>query len=137
MAKLHNPALSPAKKLYAHLQDIGVRCWFAPEDLKIGDNIRLGIDQAIRVHDKLLLILSEESINSYWVEHEVETAFAKERITRERVLFPIRIDDSVMSMTNGWAATIHNTRHIGDFRDWQSEAGYAAGFGRLLADLKA
>ena len=61
-----------AKRLYADLQSNHVRCWFAPEDLKIGDRIRTGIDEAIRVHDKLLLILSKSSVASGWVEREVK-----------------------------------------------------------------
>ena len=64
-----------AKRLHADLQDKGVRCWFAPEDLKIGARTRPAIDEAIRIRDKLLLILSERSIESDWVEKEVETAF--------------------------------------------------------------
>jgi len=35
--------------------------------MKIGDEIRDRIDQSIRIHDKLLLVLSENSINSEWV----------------------------------------------------------------------
>jgi uncharacterized protein YjbI with pentapeptide repeats len=53
-----------ARRLYADLQSNHVRCWFAPEDLKIGDKIRTGIDEAIRLHDKLLLILSKSSVAS-------------------------------------------------------------------------
>src|SRR6266702_3042822 len=56
------------ERLYADLQSKGVRCWFAPEDLKIGDKIRDRIDQSIRLHDKLLLVLSQHSVNSSWVE---------------------------------------------------------------------
>ena len=55
-----------------------MRCWFAPEDLKIGDEFRQAIDQAIRIYDKLLLVLSEHSVNSRWVQKEVETAFDEE-----------------------------------------------------------
>jgi hypothetical protein len=29
-----------AERLYANLQSTGVRCWFAPEDLQIGERIR-------------------------------------------------------------------------------------------------
>ena len=68
-----------AKRLYADLQSNNVRCWFAPEDMRIGDKIRSRIDEAIRLHDKLLLVLSEYSVESTWVEKEVETAFEKER----------------------------------------------------------
>ena len=80
------------ERLYADLQNKGVRCWFAPEDMKIGDKIRDRIDQSIRIHDKLLLVLSENSINSAWVEKEVETAFEEERKRKKTVLFPLRLD---------------------------------------------
>jgi hypothetical protein len=81
-----------AKRLYADLQSNNVRCWFAPEDMKIGDKIRPRIDEAIRVHDKLLLVLSENSVKSDWVEKEVETAFEKELQQQKPVLFPIHLD---------------------------------------------
>jgi hypothetical protein len=42
-----------AQRLHADLQQKGVRCWFAPEDMKIGAKIRPTIDQAIRLRDKL------------------------------------------------------------------------------------
>src|SRR5262249_29986939 len=45
-----------AERLYADLQNKGVRCWYAPEDMKIGDEFRSRIDQSIHLHDRLLLI---------------------------------------------------------------------------------
>jgi len=42
-----------AQRLHADLQHQGVRCWFAPEDLQIGDKFRIRIDESIRVYDKL------------------------------------------------------------------------------------
>jgi TIR domain len=34
-----------ASRLHADLHDKGIRCWFAPEDLKIGDRIRTRIER--------------------------------------------------------------------------------------------
>jgi hypothetical protein len=102
-----------AERLHNDLQSKGVRCWFAPEDLKIGQRIRHGIDEAIRVHDKLLLILSEHSVTSQWVEQEVESALEQERQAGKTILFPIRLDDAVMTMTSGWPRLLRNTRNIG------------------------
>ena len=45
-----------AQRLHADLQAKGVRCWFAPEDLKIGDEFRSCIDESIQVYDRLLLV---------------------------------------------------------------------------------
>jgi hypothetical protein len=126
-----------AERLYADLQNKGVRCWFAPEDLKIGDKIRDRIDESIRLRDKLLLILSENSIASEWVEHEVESALEEERRTGRTILFPIRLDDAVMESNKAWAALIRRTRHIGDFTRWKDHDSYQKAFERLLRDLKA
>jgi hypothetical protein len=56
-----------ANRLHADLQNKGVRCWFAPEDMKIGDRIGDTIDTAIRLRNKLLLVLSETAVTSAWV----------------------------------------------------------------------
>jgi hypothetical protein len=125
-----------ARQLHDDLQNKGVRCWFAPEDMKIGDKIRPTIDQSIRVHDKLLLILSESSLNSVWVESEVEKVFEEERKRGQTVLFPIRLDGTVMETDQAWAAEIRRTRHIGDFCRWKEHDVYQQAFERLLRDLK-
>jgi uncharacterized protein YjbI with pentapeptide repeats len=126
-----------AKRLHADLQAVHVRCWFAPEDLKIGERFRPKIDEAIRLHDKLLLVLSKSSVASLWVETEVESAFERERKEGRTVLFPIRLDDGVMETDEAWAADIRRTRHIGDFSKWENDDSYQKGFARLLRDLKA
>lgn len=126
-----------AERLYADLQNKGVRCWFAPEDLKIGDRIRDRIDESIRLRDKLLLILSEGSIKSEWVEQEVESALEEERLSKRTILFPIRLDNAVFDCTKAWAADIRRTRNIGDFVEWRSLDQYQSAFDRLLRDLKA
>jgi hypothetical protein len=126
-----------AHRLHADLQSHGVRCWFAPEDLKIGDKIRPRIDEAIHLQDKLLLILSAFSVASDWVEHEVEMALAKERKEQRMVLFPIRVDGAILNQEDhGWPALIRHQRHIGDFTNWNDPEAYQRAFRRLLRDLK-
>ena len=126
-----------AERLHADLQNKGVRCWFAPEDMKIGDKIRDRIDQSIRIHDKLLLILSDNSINSEWVEDEVEAAYEQERQRGKTVLFPIRLDSAVMDTDKAWAAKLRRSRNIGDFSYWKDHDAYQKAFDRLMRDLKA
>ncbi len=124
-----------ARRLHADLQNEGIRCWFAPEVMKIGDRIRTRIDEVIRLHEKLLLVLSENSIDSQWVEKEVETAFEREGETKTTVLFPVRLDATVMDRKTGWAADIKRSRHIGDFSNWKNHDAYQTAFKRLLRDL--
>jgi hypothetical protein len=124
-----------AQRLHTDLQAKGIRCWYAPEDMKIGDKIRPRIDEVIHLHEKLLLVLSEDSVKSSWVEKEVETAFEKESARNETVLFPIRLDDTVMDIKTGWPADIRRARNIGDFKDWKNHDAYQKSFARLLRDL--
>jgi uncharacterized protein YjbI with pentapeptide repeats len=127
-----------ADRLHSDLQAKGVRVWFAPHDMPIGARIRPTIDESIRVYDKLLLVLSESSVSSQWVEQEVETALAREREPEGKtVLFPIRIDDAVMESRAGWPALLKNSRNIGDFTDWKDHDSYRKAFDRLLRDLRA
>lgn len=125
-----------AEKLHDDLQDNGARCWFAPQDLKIGDKYRTEIDRSIYKSDKLIVILSKHSIESQWVASEVEIALEREIETGNEILFPIMLDESVMDEKIGWASNIRRTRHIGDFCCWQESKAYQIAFKRLLNDLK-
>ena len=125
------------ERLYTDLQSKSIRTWFAPEDLKIGDKFHLRIDESIRIHDKLLLILSKTSVASSWVEREVLTALEQEDEQGKTVLFPIRLDNVVMDIKTGWPAQIRRSRHIGDFTHWKDHDQYQQSFERLLRDLKA
>jgi hypothetical protein len=111
-----------AARLYTDLWGKGVPCRFAPEDMKIGDHLRFQIDEAIRDCNKLLLVLSKTSVT-------------RERQQSTTILFPVRIDNTVMTIETGWPAFIRNTRHIGDFRRWKTPDVYQQAFDRLLRDL--
>jgi hypothetical protein len=75
-----------ARNLYDRLMASGVLCWFAPEDLKTGDRFRRRNKRSIHHHDKLLLILSQDSISSPWVEREVTTALEREEREKRLIL---------------------------------------------------
>jgi len=124
------------RRLYNDLQGRNIRTWYAPEELKIGDRFRSRIDESIRIHDKLVLILSANSIASDWVQTEVERALERERKEGKDVLFPIAIDDAGFNSDEPWPADIRLKRHIGDFRKWKSHDDYAIAFDKLVRDLK-
>ena len=116
------------------LQNSGVRCWFAPHDLPIGDKILDALDAAIRLLDKVVLILSEHSITSNWVEDEVTAGFEEERKRGQNVLLPVRLDEAVMNTNEAWAAKLR-ARNIGDFRKWKDHDAYKQSLARVLRDL--
>jgi hypothetical protein len=125
-----------AKQLLDDLCRAGVKCWRAPENMKIGEKIRSSLENAISRHDKILLVLSENSVNSRWVEKEVEAAFEKEG-SEGSVLFPIRLDDAVFKAEAAWVRDIKRMRNIGDFTGWKDSARYGISLARLLSDLEA
>ena len=133
-----------AERLHADLQAKGVSCWFAPHDMKGGDRIHDQIERAIEVHDRLLLLLSEASVVSKWVETEMRKAFAREQREARRVLFPISVVPFEQIET--WKCFDNDTGEdlarkvreyfIPDFSNWKDHDSYQAAFQRLLRDLK-
>jgi TIR domain len=110
------------------VSDAGLRhmtCRLAP---------RRGMRLMRRLRDRLLLILSGNSIASDWVEDEVNKAFAEERERRQLVLFPVRIDDAVMATSEAWARKLRDQRNIGDFQKWKEHDAYQKALERLLRE---
>jgi hypothetical protein len=126
-----------AERLNADLRAKGLRLWFAPEDLKIGDRFQERIEESIRSYEKFMIILSKASVQSPWVEREVNVARELEDEEKRTVLFPIRIDDEVMNTPDAWAADLRRQRHIGDFTRWKEYDFYQSAFTRLLRDLES
>lgn len=80
-----------ATRLYEGLRGHHARVWYAPEDLKGGDHLKPQIDRAIQSHEKLLIVFTEDSMESPWVKREILKALAKEKETGELALFPISL----------------------------------------------
>jgi len=124
-----------AEKLYTDLQNKGVRCWFASEDMKMGDKTWDSIYHYIRMRDKVLLILSEDSISSDWVEDEVNATLAEENKRKKPILFPICVDAAVLDSDQAWAEYINQTRNICDFSNWKDHDAYHQALENLLDDI--
>ena len=133
-----------AKRLHADLQNNGVRCWFAPKDIKGGRKLHEQIGEAIRLHEKLLLILSEHSMNSEWVKTEIAKARQREVKEKHQVLFPVAL--TPFEQIKEWECFDADTGkdsareireyYIPDFANWKNHDAYQAAFDRLLKDLK-
>jgi hypothetical protein len=125
-----------ASRLVNELRERGMICWFAPHDLKIGEKIWDGIDSAIQSADRLMVILSRNSIDSDWVEDEVIKAHAEERKRKSMVLVPLRIDDYIFETMEPWAVRLRDARNIGDFSCWEDEFLFDKAVDRLLENIK-
>jgi len=135
-----------ANRLHADLQEKGVRCWFAPHDIQGGKKIHEQIDDAIRRYERLLLILSDHSMNSAWVKTEIAHARQKELNENRLVLFPISVVpyERIKGWKNFDADTGKDSAReireyfIPDFSCWKTDHdAYTQAFERLLKDLRA
>ena len=134
-----------AERLHSRLRDKGLRVWFAPEDIQGGKKLHEQIDEAIRVYDKLLLVLSPESMDSEWVRTEIRKARKAEVKESRRKLFPIRLVDfetirdwECFDADSGKDLGVEIREYfIPDFSNWKDHDAFEKAFARLLRDLKA
>jgi hypothetical protein len=123
-----------ADKLYEQLQEAGVSVWLDRHDMVAGA-INKQVQRELRLRDIVVLILSEASVKSDWVEHELKTARQKEKDENRDVLCPITLDEA-------WKSKMDNPNwgHLGDknildFSKWKTKA-FTGPFDKLLKGMK-
>jgi uncharacterized protein YjbI with pentapeptide repeats len=139
-----------ARRLHARMREANMRVWFAPEDLKGGKKLHEQLFEAIQIHDRLLIVLSEHSIKSEWVMTEIRKARETEKKENRRKLFPIRLTD--FETLRDWTCFDADTGKdlavevreyfIPDFSNWKvladgHPAAFESAFARLKKDLEA
>ncbi|NQS98704.1 MAG: toll/interleukin-1 receptor domain-containing protein [candidate division Zixibacteria bacterium] len=126
-----------AELIHDSLQGKGIRCWKYTKDMPVGEEIRPTIyDSIFRLHDKLLLIVSEHSIKSEWVKDEVEAAFDKEKeLEGKKAIIPLNIDKSYLETNVAWVVKLRQ-RRFADFTDWKNHDKFQEAFKELLKWLK-
>lgn len=80
------------KKMTQMLEKMGISYWIAPDMIPAGSNYAREIPKAIRDCEIFLLVLSQASQQSIWVEKEIDSA-----IYYRKTIVPFQIDDSVMT----------------------------------------
>ncbi len=125
------------KKLHRDLQGEQVRCWFFPEDAKTGREVWEQISVPIGKFDKVVVICSENSLQSRPVLREIERALQREDSEKRNILFPVRIDDYLFETWEHPRKADFMSKVVGDFRNWKNHDEYQNAFTRLLRDLEA
>ena len=134
-----------SQHLHSRMKEEELRVWYAPDDMKGGRKLHEEIFSAIQIHDKLLLVLSEKSMQSEWVTTEIRRARKVEREENRRKLFPIRLVD--FDASQRWEcfdadsgkdlAVELREYYIPNFSNWKSHDAFEVEFSKLLRDLRA
>jgi uncharacterized protein YjbI with pentapeptide repeats len=123
-------------KVERNLNRKGIRFWRDIHDMKSG-RMEKQIDRAMRLNPTVLLILSEHSLQSDWVEHEVRTARALQKELKKDVLCPVALDDKWKN--SPWAKRIMEQImefNILDFSEWKDDAKFGSTFDKLIDGLE-
>ena len=78
-----------AAKIRVVLESNLYPCWMAPDSIPAGSNYLYEIPNAIRACDLFVLIISEASQRSQWIQKEIDRA-----VKYDRYIVPFHIDDS-------------------------------------------
>ena len=123
-------------KIGSSLTQKGIRFWRDIHDMKSG-RIEKQIDRAIRQNPTVLLVLSEHTLGSDWVEHEVRTARQLEKDMERDVLCPVALDDSWKS--GRWPTRVMEQimeYNILDFSAWEDDVKFEGMFRKLIDGLQ-
>ena len=131
-----------AWRLHDDMQRVGISCWLDEKQILPGDDIGKQIDAAVQLWDKVILCCSKASLNSVWVNRELEKAIQKEaKLWKERgketpVLIPVSLDDTLFEWNGHWASEL-TRRHAADFAGWETDsAKYEECLNRVVRALR-
>jgi hypothetical protein len=132
-----------AQHFVNQLKAAGIRVWFAAEDLLPGKKIHEEVTTAIGAFDRLLVILSENSIESEWVKSEIRRARKREVIEGRRILFPVALQP--FDFFSGWELFDADLGHdlaielrqylIPDFTHWEDPTKFDSAISKVVAGL--
>jgi uncharacterized protein YjbI with pentapeptide repeats len=123
-------------KLEPYLNRKGVRFWRDIHDAVAGP-LEEQIGRAIRLNPTVLLVLSENSLRSDWVEHEVRKARDLSKDLKRHVLCPVALDDSWKD--SRWPKRIMEQimeYNILDFSNWKDDSKFDGMFRKLIDGLE-
>ena len=118
------------------LEERKIRYWRDTHDATVGPLEKIVL-RAMHDNPTVLLILSENSIKSDWVEFEATNARELEKQFDRHVLCPIALDDSWKGST--WSAVLRNQimkYNILPFYEWRNPNDFEEKFNRLLKGLQ-
>ena len=111
-------------QIVSDIEEHGFETWFAPDEMTGGDRLSM-VSSKIDQSDYVLVMLSQSSVNSRWVQHEMNTAIALHLDGKHLKVVPVLLE------------SISRPAAIADLMSVDfSQGEYKKSFQRLLAVLK-
>lgn len=142
---------SLANKIYGDLFfEHRIPCWKDNHNIRPGESIAGRIRRGVRDEsDKMLLLCSEDSLSSEWVDDELDTLFELERqlgrsrrrrragSSRVSLLIPVDTDGFLFSddCDHEWKARI-TSRRVVDLKEWRKPERLRTGLAEILDALR-
>lgn len=80
-------------KLVAEISSIGVKVWYDKFDITLGDSVPGKINEGLSKAKYFIIVLSNASINSKWVQEELNAALMKQINMNGTFILPIKIGE--------------------------------------------
>jgi hypothetical protein len=125
-----------ADRLERSLSSHGLQCWRDEHSLTVG-RITKQLHRAILKNDLLIVILSQASLNSDWVQWEVASARTAEKLKGRDVICPIAIDSYWKEWEDDPVLKREITKyHIFPFDEASDEATFTQRISQLVDGLR-
>ncbi len=96
------------------LEENGVRCFIAPRDIPLGKKYGTVIVDAIKQSKVVVLVFSEQSATSPWVESEINVAFSN-----LKTIVPYKIDATLLNNYEEFYLMLNNRHWIESYPDYR------------------
>jgi hypothetical protein len=123
-----------AQRLFTDLESRNILYWSRSHPVSTNDDIHPERDH-IRVYDKLILLLSKHSIQSWWARVEAATAHLMELRRNKPMLITLKLDQALNPVSPPWVDELFRTHGLYDFTHWTDPSEYQRVLTTLLATL--
>ncbi|MEJ9227720.1 TIR domain-containing protein [Priestia aryabhattai] len=105
------------------MQDAGIRTWYDSDQIGWGESIRQSVDKGLIKSKFCMIILSQNFLDKYWTNYELNGIFQKDSTTLNSIILPIwhnitrdEIQRRNLALTDMLAlnTSIHSTEEIVD-----------------------
>lgn len=124
-----------AEKLFQSFKEGDIKCWKYDRQQHLGADLYDNIDAGFKSSEKVVLISSASAWNSSYVLDEIKYALKWEKKSKELILIPITIDDTLDDPQN-FLMNIVSEKIYASFQGWEEdESIFENGFRHLLTAL--